>query len=79
MHGPRMTFTTSGALLRLHPQDNVLVAKAALALGQELPGLGVRVRAQVPPGHKVAACRIAVVVGARHLTQAPAKPGRVEL
>ena len=59
MHGPRMTFTTSGALLRLHPQDNVLVAKAALALGQELPGLGVRVRAQVPPGHKVAACRIA--------------------
>ena len=46
-------------LLHLHPNDNVLVAKAALALGQDIPGLGVRTRAQVPAGHKIAARRIA--------------------
>ncbi|WCM94777.1 altronate dehydratase family protein [Acidovorax sp. NCPPB 2350] len=46
-------------LLHLHPHDNVLVAKAALALGQEIPELGVRTRAQVPAGHKIAARRIA--------------------
>lgn len=46
-------------LLHLHPNDNVLVAKTGLALGQEIPELGVRARAQVPPGHKIAARRIA--------------------
>ncbi|NPC57464.1 UxaA family hydrolase [Caenimonas soli] len=46
-------------LIRLHPHDNVLVAKAPLALGQDLPEFGVRVRAQVPAGHKIASCRIA--------------------
>lgn len=46
-------------LLHLHPNDNVFVAKTALALGQEIPGLGVRTRAQVPAGHKIAARRIA--------------------
>ena len=47
------------ALLRLHPADNVLIAKSALALGQALPESGLRVRAQVPAGHKIAATRIA--------------------
>jgi altronate hydrolase len=46
-------------LLRLHPADNVLVAKTALALGQALPEFRLRTRAQVPAGHKIAACRIA--------------------
>jgi altronate hydrolase len=46
-------------LIRLHPNDNVLVAKTALALGQDLPEIGARARAQVPPGHKIAAQRIA--------------------
>ncbi|WP_367065320.1 altronate dehydratase family protein [Oryzisolibacter sp. LB2S] len=50
---------TSPVLLHLHPNDNVYVAKTALALGQEIPELGVRTRAQVPPGHKIAARRIA--------------------
>jgi altronate hydrolase len=53
-----MTMSLS-PLIRLHADDNVLVARAALALGQELPEFGVRVRAQVPAGHKIAACRIA--------------------
>lgn len=46
-------------LLRLHPADNVLVAKAPLALGQALPGLDAKARAQVPAGHKIAARAIA--------------------
>jgi altronate hydrolase len=46
-------------LIRLHPDDNVLVAKAPLALGQALPEFDVKVRAQVPAGHKIAARRIA--------------------
>ncbi|MDD2546799.1 MAG: UxaA family hydrolase, partial [Burkholderiaceae bacterium] len=47
------------ALLHLHPHDNVFVTKTALALGQEIPELGVRTRAQVPAGHKIAARAIA--------------------
>ena len=50
---------TDSTLLHLHPNDNVLVAKTALALGQEISELGVRTRAQVPAGHKIAARRIA--------------------
>ena len=46
-------------LIRLHAADNVLVVRQPLALGQELPEFGVRLRAQVPAGHKVAARRIA--------------------
>jgi altronate hydrolase len=50
---------STGPLLRLHPNDNVLVARGAIALGQELPELGLRIRAQVPAGHKIAARAIA--------------------
>ena len=50
---------TDSPLLHLHPNDNVLVARTALSLGQEIPELGVRARAQVPAGHKIAARRIA--------------------
>lgn len=46
-------------LIRLHAADNILVAKAALSLGQDLPDLGLKVRAQVPAGHKIAATAIA--------------------
>lgn len=37
----------------------MLVAKTVLALGQKIAELGVRTRAQVPAGHKIAARRIA--------------------
>ena len=46
-------------LIRLHPEDNVLVARQPLALGQSLPEFGVKARAQVPAGHKIAARAIA--------------------
>ncbi|MGZ5180715.1 MAG: UxaA family hydrolase [Ramlibacter sp.] len=51
---------STSPLIRLHPDDNVLVAKAPLALGQVLPGLAARARAQVPAGHKIAARAIAL-------------------
>ncbi len=51
--------TQSAALIRLHPNDNILIARHPLALGQPLPELGIRIRAQVPAGHKIAARRIA--------------------
>ncbi len=54
MHSP-----TASPLIRLHANDNVLVAKTPLALGQALPEIDARARAQVPAGHKIAACRIA--------------------
>ena len=51
--------TSSSPLIRLHATDIILVAKAALSLGQDLPDLGLKVRAQVPAGHKIAAAAIA--------------------
>ena len=51
--------STSPHLIRLHAADNVLIAKEPIALGQALPGLAARARAQVPAGHKIAASRIA--------------------
>ena len=51
--------TPDTPLLHLHPNDNVFVAKTALALGQLIVELGVRTRAQVPAGHKIAARHIA--------------------
>jgi altronate hydrolase len=53
-----MDTRTRSPLIKLHDNDNVLVARAALALGQELPEFGLRVKAQVAAGHKIAARRI---------------------
>lgn len=45
------------SLIQLHVNDNVWIAKEALAIGQVVQG--VRIRAQVPAGHKIAARDIA--------------------
>ncbi|ANN65520.1 UxaA family hydrolase [Bordetella bronchialis] len=50
---------TPSPLIRLHPNDNVLIARERLGLGQSVPGHDLRIRAQVPAGHKIAARRIA--------------------
>ena len=47
------------ALIRLHEQDNVLVAKSAVALGEVFSDWQLKARAQVPAGHKIAARAIA--------------------
>ena len=50
---------TSNPVIRLHANDNVLIARGDLTLGQHLPDLDLRVRAQAPAGHKIAARAIA--------------------
>jgi altronate hydrolase len=41
-------------VLRIHPDDDVVIARTQLVGGTELPGEGVTVAGLVPPGHKVA-------------------------
>ncbi|RPH42387.1 MAG: altronate dehydratase [Burkholderiales bacterium] len=56
-----MDTTTSGAapapVIRLHADDNVLIARTEVAIGTALAE-GLRSRSQVPAGHKIAARRI---------------------
>ena len=49
------------ALIRLHPKDNVLIAREPLTLGATVnaDGARIKIRAQVPAGHKIAARKIA--------------------
>lgn len=54
-----MATITASPLIRLHANDNILVAREPVALGQQLEELGLRVRAQVAAGHKIAAAAIA--------------------
>jgi len=51
--------TSASPLIRLHANDNVLIAREPIAIGQQLPAFGLRMRAQVPAGHKIAARDIA--------------------
>lgn len=46
-------------VIRLHANDNILIARSDLALGLQLSDPALRVRAQVSAGHKIAACAIA--------------------
>ena len=48
----------SGPAIRLHADDNVLIARTVIELGAKLPD-GVVSRSQVPAGHKIAARAIA--------------------
>ncbi|MBV8619506.1 MAG: altronate dehydratase [Curvibacter sp.] len=56
---PHPTAASAAPLIRLHAADNILIARTPIALGQALPGVAERARAQVPAGHKIAASRIA--------------------
>lgn len=46
-------------LIRLHANDSVLIAKRPLSLGEHVEAWGVKVKAQVPAGHKIALRAIA--------------------
>lgn len=43
------------SVIRLHPNDNVVIARTELGIGERLAELDLRLRSQVPAGHKVAA------------------------
>lgn len=51
---------TPASLIRLHPEDNVLIAREPLTIGAQVVhnGQSFKLRAQVPAGHKIAACTI---------------------
>jgi len=50
--------TVAGPVIRLHPQDNVVVARADMTIGTPVPGEDFVSRSQVPAGYKIAARRI---------------------
>ncbi|HZN48952.1 MAG TPA: UxaA family hydrolase, partial [Ramlibacter sp.] len=45
----------TGPIIRLHPNDNVVVARVDVGIGTAVPGEGFTSRSQVPAGHKIAA------------------------
>jgi altronate hydrolase len=45
----------TGPIIRLHPNDNVVVARTDVGIGTAVPGEGFTSRSQVPAGHKIAA------------------------
>ncbi|MGF6600236.1 altronate hydrolase [Paraburkholderia sp. GAS448] len=50
--------TISGPVIRLHPADNVVIARVDIPIGTPVPSEDVRSRSQVPAGYKIAARRI---------------------
>ena len=44
----------AGLAIRLHADDNVLIARSDIAIGARLEG-GLTSKSQVPAGHKIAA------------------------
>jgi altronate hydrolase len=48
-----------GPVIRLHPDDNVVVARMDVAIGTEVPAENFTSRSQTPAGYKIAARRIA--------------------
>lgn len=51
--------TLTGPVIRLHPDDNVVVARIPVAPGTEIPGEGIVSRDEVKPGYKIASRAIA--------------------
>ena len=49
-----MSISNLGAVIRIHPADNVVIARRQLLGGTQLPDEGIRVIGLVPPGHKLA-------------------------
>ena len=45
----------SGSIIRLHPSDNVVVARVNVGIGTQVMSEGFVSRSQVPAGHKIAA------------------------
>ncbi|MEJ5990530.1 altronate dehydratase family protein [Ramlibacter sp. PS3R-8] len=45
----------TGPIIRLHPNDNVVVARIEVGIGTAVPSEGFTSRSQVPAGHKIAA------------------------
>lgn len=47
-----------GPIIRLHPNDNVVVARIDASIGMQVPSENFSIRSQVPAGYKIAARKI---------------------
>ncbi len=47
-----------GPIIRLHPNDNIVVARIDVAIGTPVPSENISIRSQVPAGYKIAAKKI---------------------
>jgi len=56
-------------VIRIHPADDVVIARRQLMSGTVLPGEGVTVSGLIPPGHKVAVRAIAAGAPVRRYNQ----------
>jgi altronate hydrolase len=48
----------AGPIIRLHPNDNVVVARVDVGIGAEVPSEHFTSRSQVPAGYKIATKKI---------------------
>ena len=48
----------TGPIIRLHPDDNIVVARIDVGIGAAIAGEGIVSRSQVPAGYKIATTRI---------------------
>ena len=48
----------AGPIIRLHPNDNVVVARVDVGIGTEVPSEHFTSRSQVPAGYKIASQKI---------------------
>ena len=48
----------TGPIIRLHPDDNIVVARIDVGIGAAIDGEGITSRSQVPAGYKIATTRI---------------------
>ena len=44
----------AGPIIRLHPNDNIVVARLDVAIGTALPSENITSKSQVPAGYKIA-------------------------
>ncbi|MFJ1302839.1 UxaA family hydrolase [Pseudomonadota bacterium AL_CKDN230030165-1A_HGKHYDSX7] len=63
------TQTQQAAVIRIHPADNVVIARRQLVSGTRIDTEGVTVSGLVPPGHKVAVRAIAAGTPVRRYNQ----------
>ena len=48
----------AGPIIRLHPNDNIVVARVDVSIGTEVPSENFTSRSQVPAGYKIATKKI---------------------
>jgi altronate hydrolase len=48
----------AGAIIRLHPNDNIVVARVEIAIGEQVPSENFTCRSHVPAGYKIATNKI---------------------